>query len=521
MQVQWVAGMANTLLTWRPPGPLDRAINAWFDAAPGGWALWVYLGLFVALWTGFQVVAFAPIGLHPDLLEAFAWSRHLSPGYLHPPLSAFVVRAWFAVFPAADWAFHLLAMVNAAVAFLAVDLIARRYLDGDKRLLLLLLLLLTPFYQFHGQRFNANAVLLSTWPIATLCFLRAFETRSVLWSAAAGAAAALAILGKYYSVFLIGGFVIAALADPRRPAYLRSPAPWVSMLVGLVVLAPHLHWLATATGLTVEYANVVRGRTTTAMLYWKLITYVFGALGYVTVPIVVFLVAVRPSRRTLAAMLWPADPDRRMLVILLVAPLSLPILASPVLGIQLTPLWTMPAWFLLPLVLLAPAEEIVARADAVRVAVVVLCVTLAALAAAPVLAWNRFVQERAEPGRAHHAAVGRALTQAWRDTMQRPLAIVAGEFGNAYATTFYSPDHPETWYRQTLAATPWVSSERVRREGWAALCPGIDPGCPSAAEHAAGTGARVVRVDYESVATFLGARGPPVKFVFVLVAPTK
>jgi hypothetical protein len=26
--------------------------------------------------------------------------------------------------------------------------------------------------QFHAQRFNANAVLLATWPLATYCFLR-------------------------------------------------------------------------------------------------------------------------------------------------------------------------------------------------------------------------------------------------------------------------------------------------------------------------------------------------------------
>ena len=41
------------------------------------------------------------------------------------------------------------------------DLIARRYLDHDKRIFVLLFLLLTPFYQFHGQRFASNQTLLS------------------------------------------------------------------------------------------------------------------------------------------------------------------------------------------------------------------------------------------------------------------------------------------------------------------------------------------------------------------------
>jgi len=80
----------------------------------------------------------------------------------------------------------------------------------------LLLLMLLADLPIHAQRFNANAVLLATWPIATYCFLRSFETRQVLWAVAAGATAALAMLGKYYSVFLIGSFVFAAVCHPQR-----------------------------------------------------------------------------------------------------------------------------------------------------------------------------------------------------------------------------------------------------------------------------------------------------------------
>ena len=41
-----------------------------------------------------------------------------------------------------------------------------------------------------------------------------------------------AMLGKYWSIFLILGFVVAALAHPKRWDYLRSPAPWASVVVG-------------------------------------------------------------------------------------------------------------------------------------------------------------------------------------------------------------------------------------------------------------------------------------------------
>src|ERR1700694_1014468 len=155
-------------------------------------------------------------------------------------------RAWPSVFPLTNWSFQLMALTNSAIALWAVDLISRRFVRGDKRIVVLLLLMLLPTYQFHAQRFNANTVLLATWPIATYCFLRSFEPRQVLWAVAAGATAALAMLGKYYSVFLIAGFVLAAICHPLRRAYFSSLAPWVSTVGGFAALGPHLHRLAGA-----------------------------------------------------------------------------------------------------------------------------------------------------------------------------------------------------------------------------------------------------------------------------------
>ena len=66
--------MTSALLSWGPPARIAVGINRWFDAVPSGRALWIFLALFVAIWTSFQVVSYASIGLHYDLLEVFAWS---------------------------------------------------------------------------------------------------------------------------------------------------------------------------------------------------------------------------------------------------------------------------------------------------------------------------------------------------------------------------------------------------------------------------------------------------------------
>ena len=51
------------------------------------------------------------------------------------------------------------------------------------------------------------------------------------------------MMGKYWSIFLLAGLGVAALADPRRATYFRSAAPWVTIAVGALVLAPHVAWI--------------------------------------------------------------------------------------------------------------------------------------------------------------------------------------------------------------------------------------------------------------------------------------
>jgi hypothetical protein len=120
-------------------GPVEQLIDAWHNLKGNGRATWILLALFVLAWTAFHTLVFASIDLHPDLTEIYAWSRHPSAGYYkHPPLPALVAGVWFAIFPVAEWSMNLPANATSALGLFAVDLIVRRYLSGDKRLLALL-----------------------------------------------------------------------------------------------------------------------------------------------------------------------------------------------------------------------------------------------------------------------------------------------------------------------------------------------------------------------------------------------
>jgi dolichyl-phosphate-mannose-protein mannosyltransferase len=143
------------------------------DGIEAGWAIPLLLFGSVAVWQAFLSIAYFNGDLHPDVLETWTLGRSFAWGSAkHPPLMGWIARAWTSIFPLSNWSFQLMALVNSAVGLWIVDLISRRFTKGDKRLVVLMLLMLLPTYQFHAQRFNANSVLLATWPLATYCFLR-------------------------------------------------------------------------------------------------------------------------------------------------------------------------------------------------------------------------------------------------------------------------------------------------------------------------------------------------------------
>jgi hypothetical protein len=251
---------------------------------------------------------------------------------------------------------------------------------------------------------------------------------------------------------------------------------------------------------------------------WKDAVYVVEAVAYVGVLLAVYWAAVRPDRATLAETMWPSDPDGRMLVVLLAVPLVLPAIVAPFIGAVLTPLWTMSAWFLLPIVLLRPKTAQVTRVAAIRITALVATITLGALAAAPWLAWRRHVDGTRE-SREYYRAVSTEITNAWRLASGLPLKIVMGDLYLASAVTFYSPDHPDSVPGfEPGPSAPWVTPDRIAGDGWAAICSADDENCVDAAKRATAGRSDVQYITYSTINRYLGKPGKLGRFFFILVA---
>jgi hypothetical protein len=186
-------------------------------------------------------------------------------------------------------------------------------------------------------------------------------------------------------------------------------------------------------------------------------------------------------------------------------PLVLAALVAPFTAAVPMPSWTMPGWFLLPVVLLRPEAAQLTRTAAIRITALVAAATVGALLAAPWLAWRQHARGTTE-GREYYRLVGAEVTNAWRLATARPLRTVTGDPRLVYAVAFYSPDHPDPRPGFAEAAD-------------ATICRVDDEACVDAAKQRTAGKNNVQYMTYSTMSRYLGKPGRLGRFFFILALP--
>ncbi|HZL31045.1 MAG TPA: glycosyltransferase family 39 protein [Pseudolabrys sp.] len=470
------------------------------------------LAVYAVLWALYGFIAKSSQGLHYDMTEVIAWSRDLSWGYLkHPPLAAAIVALWFALFPVGEFSYYLLAMLMPTLTLWIVWRLSADYLDAEKRIAGLALLMLIPFFNFHALKFNVNTVLMPVWALTTWWFLVSYRRRDALYSALAGIGAALCMMGKYWSVFLLIGLLVAALIDRRRGDYFRSPAPYITAAFGLVVLSPHLIWLWQHDFAPFSYAIGIHGDKPLGGTIIAALGYFGGSFGYVALPVILVLAAARPSQPALADMMWPPDEKRRLAAASFWLPFLLPAIGAIASGTEITSLWSMPAWTLLPVLLLSSPQVKWREIDTRRVLLLAIALPLLILIASPLIAI--MVQRKGPPPASAQAALlAQQIDYQWRLITPQVLRFVGGDEEVAYDVAAYSVDRP-----RALPNMPAPDATELRHSGQVLVCFASDPICKNAAAKL--PGARVI--ESSIVRNFWRFPGKPQSYTIVIVPPRR
>lgn len=465
-----------------PRTKLRRLLDTWAEALTGEHrhrAVLLSLAAYGAIWTLYRIIARMPLDIHFDMSEAYAWSRTIEFGYdKHPPLTGWIVAAWFALVPISDWTFTLLATLNLCVALYISWRMLDRWTEPAKAAFGLALLTLHLFYNFHSLKYNANTVLLPFWAFTAYAVLRAVEARTWAWGALAGAGAGLAMLGKYWSIFLVAGLGLATLLDCRRKAFLKSPAPWLMILVGVIVLAPHLAWLETHDFASFAYAEK-RSQAGLGAALWNVLRYLRDIAAYCALPIAVWAWCVRPNAEALSDVVNPSDPQHRLVLLCFALPNILPAILALIAGFGITGLWTLPGYALLPLVLLGSPRLAVGPAALHIVLSASALLSLGALVLSPGV--SLWLHLQTTPRASDNASLlATEVADRWQASVGKPLPLISGDPDLAMAVA-YELRLPSVVLLEDNAP----AIEAVLRSGAAVVCEAKDQDCVARASRIA------------------------------------
>jgi 4-amino-4-deoxy-L-arabinose transferase-like glycosyltransferase len=496
--------------------PFERLADALADPQRSHAAAAALILGYALAWWIYAVIAKGSQDIHFDMGEVVSWSLVPAYGYpKHPPFPAWVVAVWFAMFPYADWAFYLLSTVSIGIALWFAWLIAARYTEGHKRALALTFLMFSPGFNFQPLKFNSNALLIPVWAAASYLFLRSFAERNLFWGALAGVGAALAMLTKYWSIFLILGFIAAALAHPRRWDYLRSPAPWASVFAGALVFAPNIVSLFAYDFRPFGYATGSHTVMSVGMLLDSFANY-FGGVLFLSGGLALVMLSCRPTGAAVRDMLLPREADRRMMAVVTWTALLAPVLMAVALRTRLATLWTLPMWSMLPALLLSARGLQTTRTAAAGALAAACALPLIAILLAPAIA---IVIHR--DGVANHAAhyrlIAAAVERAWSDATPAPLRLFGSDTTIANGAGFYLRAKPLRIDIGDPQDTPWADEARIAREGIALVCAADDPICMHFLARYAGNAAR--RSEVTLSRTYFGVADSPVRYAIAVIPP--
>jgi 4-amino-4-deoxy-L-arabinose transferase-like glycosyltransferase len=437
-----------------------------------GIAVFAVLGVFILL------LMKPAEGLFMDSTEAYAWGMQFLGGYgRHPPLTGWIARIWYSVFPPANWSSYALSAVMTGVSLFSIYLIGRRVLGPRRATLAVLAMMLYPlFIGAKADRFNNYQVLLAVMPLTVWLFLRAFEKPTARAGVALGLAAAAATLTIYSAVFGLAGIALAAILHPRRRQFFVSSAPYVAGLAYLLALSPHIVWLIGNDFSSLRWAEGFVGEVSHRA---HVATYLGQHFGFLAFCLIGPAIALWPWRWRAAHKDAPFPGERSLVLIIAGALVFGPALVGLIFNVFLKPDWGNPFFFLVPVAVASLLPHVLVTRRAVAKAAVVAAVfTIGQLIGAPVYSWLRFQKEPDDGVYRPFAEAADDITRLWRERFHSPLPIVVSGFEVAAPIVFYSADHPKMYADFDPAYSPWIDyPAELRRKGYVGVCFADDTQC--------------------------------------------
>ena len=214
--------------------------------------LFLFLFFHMLIWT--LVPSISNINLPLDTIEALAWGSNLDWGFnKHPPLSAFAVEVFHAIFGNNDWSYYLLSQIFLVVAFFYIWKFSNEIFENKNFSLFSVLILVgIYFYNFTTPEFNVNVSQIPFWVLTVYFFWKGLNSKSKIYWILFGIFSALGFLSKYLFIYLLAAlFIYFFLNYKKHKKFL--PNYFLSIAISMLILVPHFIWLFENNFVTIFY----------------------------------------------------------------------------------------------------------------------------------------------------------------------------------------------------------------------------------------------------------------------------
>ena len=416
-----------------------------------------------ALWT------LLPAALYPnlplDLIEALTYGREWQLGYDKlPPLPWWLIEGTYRLF-GSDTALYLVAQATVVAAFGLVWVLARRLVGPLGALVAVLIVDGLHYFNFTAPKFNHDVIQLPLWALAGVSFHGALRSGRLRDWAGLGFACGLALWAKYFIVILALPLALFLLLDRDARRALKTPGPYVAVLVGLCVALPHVVWLVQNDFLPFRYADA-RAAPVRGILDHLVhpLVFVVGQIFWLLPSGLIALPLIRPRRDVQKSSVDAFD--RRIVTLLAFAPAAMLIAGAVITGRGLIAMWGYPLWLFVGLWVVIATGTATEWARARRVVLAWGAVT-ALYAVAFVLQYGvlPFVDHRYRASLFPGDRLGAEISTRFRAATGAPLAYVIGSMWLGGNISRYSVERPRTLIDGKPERAPWIDLADLKRRG--------------------------------------------------------
>tara|TARA_B100002052_G_scaffold268711_1_gene267537 strand:+ start:2590 stop:3918 length:1329 start_codon:yes stop_codon:yes gene_type:complete len=313
---------------------------------------YIFITVHMVLWT--VVPTLVNQNLPLDTIEALAWGSNLDWGFnKHPPLSAFFSEVFFRIFGSQDWAYYLLSQIFVIISFFVVFKLSNELLNNLKLSFISVLLLEgIYFYNFTTPEFNVNISQLPFWALTVYFTWKIFKKDEphVLDLILLGIFAAAGFLSKYLflylliSIDLLFAYLIFIVKEKKfQFTYL------ISFEVFLLILIPHLVWLANNDYVTITY-GLSRTGAEDSQIINHIINPVLFILKQIGILIPFFAICILLVKK-LKLKINLKDKKLLFLIFINIAPIVLIVVTSIITGSKIRTMWMTPFYLFIGLLI--------------------------------------------------------------------------------------------------------------------------------------------------------------------------